>query len=205
VDDIEKHLYDQMLEIFGADFEDIQVIGERLSDEIFDVLTESYFFVKCCNYYKYVETIKNCDVVSLVLPSFQNPETVPENSIKKFSETTRSKLGTSDSIACGDFVRVRDGYLKNLWGIVLSVKKEKCVVNFRLHTKVFNETIHTKNILKSGKSIFQFVKIPVKENETTMEMLSPVVTKIIGEETSFANKICRGLYRSAPKKSTKRR
>jgi hypothetical protein len=193
VDDIEEYLCKQMKDVFGDDFVDIRIIGERISDSYFEIFSDSYFFVCCTNYQKHIKDINRCSCVSLVLPDIQNPEEVNIESIDRFDKTVCNEFGNTGELKQGTLVKVKEGYLENLYGFVIEKKKEdKYRVYFRLCTKNIIENLYRTNLVPiGGESLFDHVKFPVVENGK----IHSSVKEIISE-----NKIHRKLHRTHRKK-----
>jgi len=139
-------------EIFGEDFYDICVIGDKITEETFETHAESYFFVRCSNYHNHSQEVKRSSVITLVLPSTDNPDIVSNADIDLFKETSNEKFRNDQKFMSGDIVRVKDGYLQNLTGIVLEENKDgSYAVFFRLYTRQFVEKIKDKNIVFVGR------------------------------------------------------
>jgi len=159
IHNVSKYLKNELHKIFCNDFCGFHLIGENLSDLDFDIQSESYFFFCCKNYKNYIDKIKRCNIISIVLPSFSNPEPIQLDSILKFSETISDK--NKRNINIGDIVKVKTGDLKNLSGIVKTITKEIATVLFYLNTSHFSEKIMTTNLMLQS-NIFQYMKFPVK-------------------------------------------
>lgn len=205
VKDVVEYIEDAMFDVFGDDFGDLHIIGEQLSEEEFDIQTESYFFFCCRNYGMHIDAIKQCPVVNLVLPSYTKPEPVPTSEIEQFTETVSDKNNVI--VESGDIVYVRTGYLKELQGIVVSSKGDIANVAFYFHTLQFVEQLIVSNLIPKG-NMFEQLKIPVKkqkEKGIPWKAMSEQVSDYI-KENNLEDKICRRFHRAhASKKSCKPR
>ena len=149
---LEEFLRKTAEEIFGEDFYDICVIGDKITDETFETHAESYFFVRCSNYQNHSQDVKRSSVVTLVLPSTDNPDKVSDADINLFRNTSNEKFRNDKKFMSGDIIRVKEGYLQNLTGIVLEENKDgSYAVFFRLYTRQFVEKIKSKNIVFVGR------------------------------------------------------
>lgn len=206
VKDVVDYIEDALFDIFGNDFGDLHVIGEQLSEEEFDIQTESYFFFCCRNYGFHIDAIKQCPVISLVLPSYTNPEPVPTYEIEKFTATVTDKNNVT--VCPGDIVYVRTGYLKELQGIVVKVEGDVANVIFCFYTLQFVEQMIVSNLIPKG-NMFEKLRIPLKKTSEQKEKglpwkdMSETVSDYI-KENALEDKICRRLHRThVSKKSFK--
>ena len=190
VKDVERHLLGELKQIMGDDLKKVKLIGERVEEDAFEMQSESYAFFCCSNYHKHVERLKSSLTVQLVLPSFDAPEEVPEEAIFEFNSVVRSKRGTGVH-GVGDIVLVRNGYLQNLYGVVVKVRSDKWYdVAFKLYTRHFKEKLLGANLVARG-SLFtdHSVKIPVELGGAIgTRKLSPVVEEVVREQ--FENQVC---------------
>jgi len=176
--------------VFADDFCDLILPGERMADDCFKIQSESYFFVKCSNYQNHTDEIKNSSVVSIVLPSVENPSPVAYSSISRFERTTKWRIKSKDDVSIGDLVRVKAGFLKNLFGIVVKKNgKNSYNVFFRLYTRQFVESLRQVN-LEICDCLWNYVQFPVVEKgkKLTENMISTAID--IGDRRKIcANKI----------------
>ncbi len=182
VSDLEYFLTEEMKRVFKKDFYGIKLIGERTTEDDFGLNTESYFFVCCNNYQKNIEAIRRCKIISLVLPNIDNPEIVSLESIKKF-EKSACIINTDDEIEIDicDIVKVRDGYLKDLSGIVIRlVDHNYCDVFFRLYTRLFEERLMRKNLIVQN-TVFNYIKFPVIDKSSNKIKISDKI-KLLCQE-----------------------
>jgi len=197
IKDIERHLWREMGLIFGDDFEDVRLIGERLDEDAYELYSESYAFVKCRSYEHHAQRLKASSLIQLVLPSFHSPDIVSEDAIETFDRAARVKCGNNSPVSVGDIVLVRSGYLENLYGVVVREgKKDRFEVMFRLHTRHFIEEVSERNLSARG-SVFRDhgVKVRVKAigDAVDIRLLSPQVGK--GARDSLENKARRTAWR----------
>jgi hypothetical protein len=155
-------LQSEVHRIFGDDFLDMVVIGEKLCEDHFEMLAENYIFVKCANYDEHIDELKRSKIVIGVLDNYDRPNFISEEEILTFQKRIErdKKYGV---LYVGDVVKVREGYLKNLKGVVVKVINDNYYdVMFKLHTRTFSEEMTRKN-LEFEKNIFDKIKIPVIE------------------------------------------
>ena len=170
--DLEVVIRREMEDIFGQDLVDICIIGERVTSESFEVQSESYFFVCCSNYSNHVKRIKKSTIISFVLPSIEDPDPVSDSEIAKFAHAVHIKKEERQLLYFGDVVKIKEGYLEGLHGVVLNrmKKKDKYEVYFSLFTRDFTEKLLRNNLVSSG-SIFQHLRCPVVQEGRRFDIL----------------------------------
>jgi len=148
-EDVEAYLRGVVQSVFCDDFIDIVVAGERLDDDIYETISENYFFVKCKNYRKHTVNIKRSASVIRVLPALDTPNIVPESEIFSFIQALSGGFDRFTP-SFGDIVQVRGGWLEKLVGIILEIDEEQCAVWFKMYTKQMVEPVPTSNLFKVG-------------------------------------------------------
>jgi len=149
IKDAEALLKKTAREIFGSDLHEVAVVGERFDDDTYESQSEGYFFVRCTNYHRYVPTIKQSVIISKVLPKTEQPEPVSEEEVASFRVRVPF-AGTKEHFDVGDVVRIRKGYLENLFGIVIDNDAERYSVVFKLYTRRFVENVSRNNMIFMG-------------------------------------------------------
>jgi transcription antitermination factor NusG len=82
---------------------------------------------------------RSAAVVSVV-PSFDAPHEFSEAEIRAFAGSTVKKK--PDDFRKGDMVLVKEGYLRNLYGVVeAQTSPRRCKVAFSFHLRRFSESI----------------------------------------------------------------
>lgn len=144
---------------FGSDCLDVVIMGDQFAEFCVELAAENYIFVRCSDYFSHVPALKACRVIKGVLDSYDSPSFVSPDEVDEFQETVEAK-GQTGELLMGDVVRVREGRLKNLQGVVVSMSGTRYVVFFKLFTRRFTERISKKNLVRMG-SIFDTFKFPV--------------------------------------------
>ena len=123
--------------IFGKDLLDTRVV---CNDAMRSSTGEYYLFVRCLNWEDHADRLERSSAVVSVVPSYGNPHLFTESEIRAFSVSTVEKK--PGRFRRGDMVLVREGYLKNLYGVVESqVSEKRCRVAFSFHLRKFLENI----------------------------------------------------------------
>jgi len=178
IGDLEKFLHREMVDIFGDDFCELKLIGQRVTDNNFEMQSESYFFVQCHDYQNHAHKVKNSSAISIVLPSVDAPIPVAIKDIENFASTTAQLNSIPGRVSVGDMVKVKAGHLKNLYGIVLSgCQRDGYMVLFRLYSCQLVEKLRHSNLVVQG-SIFRYVRFPVISDEDGVvaeDILSEIV------------------------------
>lgn len=145
--DLMQIIKNEMQKIFGPDIHDMVVMCNQLSKELFEMNVENYLFVKVTNYFDHVRELKESAVVFGVLDSYDSPAYVEEKEVLKFRDSMKMKLNV-EGLKHGDLVQIKEGYLKNLKGVIIEAPKgEKYKVFFKFHTYSFVETMWRKNLI----------------------------------------------------------
>jgi len=156
LEDVEQELR----KAFDGDFLDWVVVGDWFSDDSVDLSFDSYTFVKCEDYFQHVRGVQGCRYVAGVLNSYHNPAFSTEKEVARFRRKIQGQA--SCYFRRGDMVEVREGYLKNLFGVVLGrYGRMSYWVLFKFHTRCFVRVISTKN-MDFKKNLFDKLKFPVR-------------------------------------------
>lgn len=146
---------------FGSDCLDVVIMGDQLAEFCVELATENYVFVRCRDYFNHASTLKSCKLIRGVLDSYNSPSFVSNDEMSVFRDTVEAHEQTGDLLV-GDVVRIREGKLKNLQGVIVATSDSHYVVFFKLFTRRFSERIFKKNLVWMG-SIFDMFKFPVVE------------------------------------------
>lgn len=140
----------EVASVFGDDLFGVRTV---CNDTMKSSTGEYYMFVKCSDWESHVERVERSSAVASVVPSYRNPHMFSKEEIDAFEgSTVEKKPGVFKR---GDMVLVKEGYLKNLYGVVVSTLGEKrCKVAFSFHLRKFSENISV-TWLKMVANIFE--------------------------------------------------
>lgn len=145
--------------IFGSSLEEVVIAGAKLDDNSFESSVENYIFIKTKDYYKGVQGLRASRIISSVLSDYSNPSFISEEEVRVFAEG--SLLSDEKDFEYADVVKVKEGTLKDLKGIVLKKKEgEIYEVFFRMCTRQFTENLHRDNLL-FDTNIIDRLRIPL--------------------------------------------
>ncbi len=140
-----EKLKEDIKRAFDGDFLDFVAVGDWYSDASAEI-SDNYAFVKCNDYFAHVKKIRECRVIAGVLDSYDNPIFSSEQEISSFRKNL-SERPVYD-YCCGDFVKIKDGYLKDLFGLICGKHgKNNYKVMFRFYTKKFTKPISPQNMI----------------------------------------------------------
>lgn len=155
LEEIEKELR----KAFEGDFLDWVVVGDWFSDDSVDLSFDTYALVKCEDYFQHIKSVQGCRYIAGVLNSYHNPSFSTEEEVARFRRKIQAK--ETRYFRRGDMVEIREGYLKNLYGIVLARYSQMSYwVLFKFHTRCFIRVISAKN-MGFKKNLFNGLKFPV--------------------------------------------
>lgn len=142
--------------VFGKDF-----IAFRMTAEGAE---EVYAFVRCREYFKYVDKIRQSSAIKSVLATNENPYFLSNFEVSEFVESAKPV-----KIVCqfqpGDIVRVKDGCYSNLTGLIVeSISSRTCLVMFSFHIRRFCEKIHTQDLEKVASVLHVVKRFPVRRH-----------------------------------------
>jgi hypothetical protein len=124
--------------IFGKDLVELRSV---CSDSMSSSTGEYYMFVRCGDYQSHVDKLMKSAVVVSAVPSFDSPHLFGNAEVDAFDGSARKKEAVRDFVK-GDMVLVREGYLKNLFGVVAGkVGPRKYKVVFSFHLRKFAENL----------------------------------------------------------------
>jgi transcription antitermination factor NusG len=150
----------EMNKIFGPDMLELRVVfGEEHKD-----VEEFYAFVRCTNYHDHVSALMGSSAIKSVLSTYDNPVYLSDAEVKEFIESIEYE-DVPDNLAVGDVVKVKEGYLSGLTGLVTKARESHTYqVTFRFHTRKFHEEMPISH-LTLVESIFSHLKVPVCTDE----------------------------------------
>jgi len=134
--------------IFGSDLHEVLFTGDYLDEYYFSLTSENYVFVHCDNYDKHVLKLKRSKLVHSVLNTYDDPSFVSEDEIAQFKEGMNTER--ENRIDKRDVVRVKDGYMKDLIGVVIGKEDGLMKVIFQLFTISFADLFHEDNLEKQS-------------------------------------------------------
>jgi transcription antitermination factor NusG len=146
----------ELLKIFGSNLIELRVI---IDDDNQDA-EEYYTFIRCRSYQEHVSQLMACRVVKSVLSTYENPVYLSHEDVKAFIESINEE-SIPDNLTVGDVVKVKEGYLSGLTGLVTRDRGSRVYdVMFKFHTRKFEEEIPITH-LTLVDSIFDHLKMPV--------------------------------------------
>lgn len=133
----------ELCSIFGEDASEMRAVCNedmRLSTG------EYYVFVRCLNYGKHVDRLSKSAAVVSVVPSKDNPHWFSDDELREFEgSVVAPRKEEPREMGKGDMVMVKDGYLKNLYGVVKGkVGPRRYRVCFSLYIRKFSAILHVK-------------------------------------------------------------
>lgn len=148
-------IHDELREVFGKDMQDIFFMDTN-EEETKEEQTNSYVLVKCKNYFKYVKQLKKCKYIVSAIETFDNPYFIPEEEVLVFRKNIEKQENSyiPQKLISGDIVKVKDGCLKGMFGLVLKYyKSNKALVFFKFHSLSFQERYEEKRLVLCGNFI----------------------------------------------------
>ena len=131
---------------------------------------EYYVFIRCKDYHSHLETLKRNAAIASVVPSFENPHLFTTKEIQVFA----GSAATSDKpeeLRDGDMVLVKEGYLKNLYGVVDGERDgKKHRVSFSFHLRKFSENLTVTSLQFVG-NVFDRSRKPVPRQNSEVPKL----------------------------------
>lgn len=150
----------ELFKVFGDDLVELRVI---IDDESTDA-EEYYAFIRCRNYQEHLSKLMNCRVIKGVLSSYDSPTYLSHEDVKGFISSINEEE-IPECLSVGDVVKVNEGYLSGLTGLVVKDKGSMIYeVKFKFHTREFEEEIPITH-LTLVDSVFDHLKIPVPTAE----------------------------------------
>jgi hypothetical protein len=140
-DAVERKLRD----IFGKDLREVRFV----CNDVMWSSGEYFIFVLCSNYESHISSLKRESAYLKVVPSVDRPSWISPEEVNKFTRSVKAE--DSSVLGKGDIVRVKNGHLKNLFGIVLKKSpRNRYSTLFRLCTRKILASLHENNLQKVG-------------------------------------------------------
>jgi hypothetical protein len=152
----------ELRKIFSNDLKEIRLI----CDEIMWKSGEYYCLILCSNYDSHIPLLKENALFFKVIPSLDNPNWLTSDEVEKFTSSVE-KAGIPVGLSKGDIVFVKEGYLKNLYGLVIGNEKGKTKrfkVSFHFYLKRFVANI-TAVSLQFVDNLFKYRKFPITRED----------------------------------------
>lgn len=115
---------------------------------------EYFVFIEGKNAMKKKEELLRLSCVTRIISTGETPYAFSDSEVESFRNSIVKK-DNSVSFKRGDIVFVKEGCLKNLFGLVLGKKDENIRVLFKFHVRQFIEELEPK-MLKKDKNVFSF-------------------------------------------------
>ena len=141
-----------MINIFGNDLVDVVVVNTEQEDIDLESI---YTFVKCRNYINYIDKLIDSRMIFDVLGGYKNPDVVSDTEIADF--TSSVECLKDKELKYGDVVLIKNGYLKNIYGVITKLAKKRYEVLFKLYTRCFIKKMNRENLIHGGENIFDKV------------------------------------------------
>ena len=140
--------------IFGGDLVAMRAV---CNDGMASSTGEYYVFVRCVDYQSHVDMLSRSSVVVSAVPSFDKPHRFSDGEIDAFAGSA-DRREKPRSFGRGDMVLVKEGYLKNLYGVVVGQAGfGRCKVAFSFHLRAFAENLSV-TILDFVANILEMVE-----------------------------------------------
>lgn len=133
---------------FGSDLKEVTFV----CDETMWQSGEYYCFVRCTNYQDHVSVLKDNTLFFQVVPNSGSPDWLTTEDVDKFIASVKD-ANRKTEFTKGDIVNIKEGYLKNLCGLVISKHNKKYKISFHFCTKRFVERV-PEGYLKFIGSVF---------------------------------------------------
>jgi len=141
--------------IFGEDLKSVSLV----CDDTLWSSGEYYCFILCDNYKNYISGLKENAAFFNVVPNTDEPDLINDKEVEDFIDSI-GIAGKQTELVMGDIVTIKQGYLKNLYGLILNRQKNKYNVSFRFCTKSFVARL-AADCLQFVGNLFQSKKFPV--------------------------------------------
>ena len=152
----------ELRRIFDSDLKEIRLV----CNEVMWQSGEYYCFVLCSNYGNHISALKENAISFRVIPSFDSPNWLTSEEVEKFTVSVE-KAGVPAELSRGDIVFVKEGYLKNLYGLVVDKDKgkgKKFRVSFHFYLKQFVASVPATSLQFVG-NIFKHRKFPITRED----------------------------------------
>ena len=144
------HIKEILTSFLKDDLVSVYMPQELYDDYNLTLSADNYVLVKCKKYESHIEDFKNCSVVVNVLSDVNNPVFLSDSEVENFKKGFKS---TSVKFLKGSVVKIKEGYLSGLYGIVVGSNADKCKVFFKLFSIQFIEELPKSNLTKTEKNV----------------------------------------------------
>ena len=132
-------------DIFGEDLREIRFV----CNDVMWSSGEYFIFVLCSDYENHIPSLKRESAYLKVVPSVDHPSWISPEEVSKFTRSVKTE--NSSVLSRGDIVLVKNGHLKNLFGIVTKKSpRRRYVTLFRLCTRKIVASLHENDLQKVG-------------------------------------------------------
>jgi hypothetical protein len=140
--------------VVGEDFIELRVLPDE------NYVEDAYAFLKCHNFPEHVQNLRKVNAIRTVLDSYASPRYLMEEEVEGLFKKETPK-GSDSILIYGDVVRITEGYLNGLTGIIYERDEEGLYrVCFKLHTRSFIDIL-PRSILDYESNLFDELKFPV--------------------------------------------
>jgi len=160
-----KALAAELCRVFGDDLDELRVV----CDDQMEASGEYYSFIKCSNYHEHLDDVIASHAVASVVLSYEQPSYLSDAEVDEFVASVN--VTKAARVFCmGDMVKVTEGVMSGLNGIVVDPAADVCHVAFRIYTRRFTEEISVTS-LEYVDNVFLHMKFPVTEDRLTEKRL----------------------------------
>ena len=141
--------------IFGNDLKEMQFV----CDEVMWQSGEYFCFVRCDNYAAHIQMLKDHALFFGVIPSCDKPSWLSTDDVNKFIASVQ-KSTSHEKFTRGDIVSVREGYLKDLYGLIIGKHRKKYKISFHFFIRQFIEHLPADSLQFTG-NLFKDKRFPI--------------------------------------------
>jgi len=146
----------ELRSVFGEDAGEMRSV---CNDDMRSSTGEYYVFVRCRGYERHVDRLSKSAAVVSVVPSSDKPHWFSDEELREFEGSVAApRREEPREMGRGDMVLVKDGYLKNLYGVVRGkAGPRRYKVCFSLHVRKFSEILNV-TVLDFVANVFRRMK-----------------------------------------------
>ena len=141
--------------IFGSDLKELLFV----CDEEMWKSGEYYCFVLCDKYDEHISALKEHSMFFQVVPDCNKPDWLTREDVDRFVGSVQDAT-RRDAYIRGDIISIKEGYLKNLCGLVIDKHRKRYKVAFHFYTKRFVEYLPETHLQFMG-NVFKHRRFPV--------------------------------------------
>ena len=146
----------ELRSIFGNDLAEIKFVD----DEAMISSGEYYCFVRISEYNTHMDSLIGSAAVCRVVPAYDCPHEFTEDEIEAFGSSAK-KSEIRGEFETGDMVKIKDGELKGLYGIIFeALGEDRYSVAFKMYTRGFEEVVEARS-MEFVDNVFKHLKFPV--------------------------------------------